>query len=211
MSILPQLENNKGTVSSALGKALAKRVLAGEHTILKEAIVLLGHDSKNVRAGAAKIIEQVAMDDPTLVVGFLPQLLPALDVTEPQTRWMAIHTLGLCASLDTQTALEALPNAEQIIGLDSGACLWGSAIKYLGYLGATSEANARTVFPILERALLTIPRQTSSVLESFLRILDRTGGETQASIARYAELYAQQEKSSVRAIARRIQWALETK
>ena len=149
--------------------------------------MLLGHDSKNVRAGAAKIVEQVAMFDPALVVGFLRQLLPALEVAESQTRWMTIHTLGLCASLDAPTVISALPKAEEIIGLDSGACLWGSAITYLGYLGATSESNVRTVFPILERALHATPRQAKTVLKGFLRMLDRTGGETRASIACYAD------------------------
>lgn len=205
MSILPQLEDNKGTISSALGKSLASKVLEGETAILEEAVVLLAHDSKNVRAGAAKIIEQVAMADPFLVAGFLPRLFPALEAPEPQTRWMIIHALGLCASLDVPTALGALPKAEEFIELDSGACLWGATIVYLGYVGATSEANARTVFPILERALHDIPKQTKNVLESFLRMLDQTDGELLGQIARHAERYAQSEKSGIRTVARKIE------
>jgi len=204
MSILPQLEKNRGTISSALGKSLAKKVLKGERSILEEAVVLLAHDNKEVRAGAAKIIEQVAMVDPSLVANLMPRLLPALEVPEAQTRWMIIHTLGFCAALDTPTALKALSKAKEFIGLDSGACLWGSTIIYLGCMGATSEMNARTVFPMLERALREIPRQTKNVLESFLRMLDQTDGEIQTRIARYAETYAQNEKASVRTVARKI-------
>ncbi|MFC2029923.1 hypothetical protein ACFLWA_04250, partial [Chloroflexota bacterium] len=100
MSILPLLVDNKGTISSALGKSLAKEVRRGDSAVLEEAVELLDHEDKNVRAGAAKIVEQVALADPSLVAGSLPRLLPALDLPEPQTRWMAIHTLGLCASLD---------------------------------------------------------------------------------------------------------------
>ena len=37
MSILPQLENNKGTISSKLGKALAQQALEGDRAILDEA------------------------------------------------------------------------------------------------------------------------------------------------------------------------------
>jgi hypothetical protein len=204
MSILSQLEQNKGTISSALGKSLAKQVLAGEKAILAEAVELLTHDNKQVRAGAAKIIEQVAMKKPASVVDFMPQLLPALDVPEPQTRWMITHTLGHCASLDTPTALKALPQAEPFIRQDSGACLWGSTIIYLGYLGATSETNARVVFPLLEQALRDIPKQTKNVLDSFLRLLDQADDETRAKIARYAETYAQDEKSSIKAVAHKI-------
>jgi hypothetical protein len=173
MSILLQLEKNKGTISSALGKALTKDVLAGQMVILEEAVDLLAHESKQVRAGAAKIIEQVALSDPSLVVEFLPRLLPALDVNEPQTRWMVIHTLGLCAALDTPTALKALPKAKTFIEAESGACLWGATIVYLGYVGATSAANARTVLPILEHVLQARAKADQTGIRAFYVCLIR--------------------------------------
>jgi hypothetical protein len=188
MSILRQLEKNKGTISSALGKALAKDVLAGQMTILEEAVGLLAHENKQVRAGAAKVVEQVALSEPVLIVEFLPRLLPALDVDEPQTRWMAIHTLGLCAALDTPTALKALPKAEAFIEAESGACLWGATIVYLGYIGAMSAENARMAFPILEHALRRVPKQTKQVLQSFLCLLDQADEETRSAIGRCAEV-----------------------
>lgn len=205
MSILPLLVDNKGTISSALGKSLAKEALLGDAAILEEAAELLAHEDRNVRAGAAKIVEQVAVADPSLVLGHLPQLLPALDLPEPQTRWMAIHTLGVCASIDTETAVRALPKAEATIQSDSGACLWGATVVYLGYLGATSEANARAVFPTLERALRQIPGQAKNVLESFLRILDQADSEIQTAIMEHAASYADHDKPGVRRLARRIQ------
>ena len=76
---------------------------------------------------------------------------------------------------------------------------------YLGCVGGTSEANARTVFPILEQALRDIPKQTKRVLESFLCMLDHADSETQTHIARYAETYDQDEKARIRAVARKIQ------
>jgi hypothetical protein len=204
MTILPRLEKNKGMVSSALGKALAQEVLEGETAILEEAVALLAHESKNVRAGAAKIVEQVAVKRPDLVVEHLPQLLPALDLPEPQTRWMAIHTLGLCAALNPDVAVKALPKAMQYLEQKSGACLWGATITYLGDVGALSAANAQEVFPLLEQALDAIPRQAKNVLEAFLRILDQTVEGTRARIAWHAETYADDERSSVRTIARRV-------
>lgn len=205
MSILTQLEKNKGTISSALGKALAKDVLAGQTEILKEAVDLLAHESKWVRAGAAKIIEQVAESKPDWVASFLPRLLPALDAPEPQTRWMVIHTLGLCAALEPSTALKALPKAEAFIEAESGACLWGATVVYLGYVGATSAENARTTFPILERVLRRVPKQTKQVLQSFLHLLDHADEETRAVVGRHAEMYVQSENNGIRTMARRIE------
>lgn len=72
MSILPLLVDNKGTISSALGESLAKEALLGDAAILEEAAELLAHEDRNVRAGAAKIVEQVAVADPSLVLGHLP-------------------------------------------------------------------------------------------------------------------------------------------
>ncbi len=209
MSILPQLEENKGLVSSALGKSLARQVLAGQTPILEEAVELLAHEDKNVRAGAAKIVEQVAMVDPGLVVDFCPQILPALAVPERQTRWMVIHALGYCASLDTTTALRALPRAQAFIEADSGACLWGATIVYLGHVGATSRANAQKVFPLLEQALHDVPKQAKKVLESFLGLLDQADDETRAKIAGYAETCAQSDKATLKRVARKIQKELE--
>ena len=103
---------NMGTVSFALGKSLPRRAVVGEPEFLEEAVVLLEHDDKNVRAGAAEIIEQVAVENPGMIAGFLPRLLPTLDAPEPQTRWMIIHTLGLCAGQDQDVALKAMPKTE---------------------------------------------------------------------------------------------------
>jgi hypothetical protein len=83
MGILPLLENNKGTVSSALGKELAAKVLDGETGILREAVGLAAsepanHARKSVRSGAAKIVEIVAERRPELVAPFLPRLLESV-------------------------------------------------------------------------------------------------------------------------------------
>jgi len=205
MSILPLLEQNRGTTSSALGKELAKRVLEGEPDILDEAVRLLTHQHKDVRAGAAKTIEQVALKDPALVVEYLPRLLPILDVPEPQTRWMIVHTLGLCAALDPESAMEALPQAKAYMEANSGACLWGSTIIYLGHLGALSEANCSLVFPVLERTLESIPRQTKRVLDSYLLLLKKCDQEIRLQIAGHAHALAQDERPGVRTVARRLQ------
>ena len=65
MKLPPMLKENKGTVSSALGKELARQVLDGDRELLREAVALVTYElpvkaSKSVRAGAAKIVEKVA-------------------------------------------------------------------------------------------------------------------------------------------------------
>ena len=120
MPILEKLKNNKGTVSSLLGKTLAHEALNGNLEILKEAVELSVYSiadkkEKIVRSGAAKIVECVAMEKPELVAPYLAVLFPALEAFEPQTRWMIIRTFGLCAKNNPEAAKKAIPFARKYI------------------------------------------------------------------------------------------------
>ncbi len=69
MDLFERLSNNKGTVSSALGKEMAIQVLAGDDLMLEKAVELTRYDldnveSKNIQAGAAKIVEIVVEKSP---------------------------------------------------------------------------------------------------------------------------------------------------
>jgi hypothetical protein len=171
MKILSKLQNNKGTVSSALGKSLATEVLKGDSEILNEAIELISYQDKNVRSGAAKIIEKVAENKPEYIAPNIKKILPALEAPDAQTRWMAIHILGLCAKLKPEICKKAIPKANQYLKENSGMCLWDRAITYLGYIGALSEKDAEEIFPILEKCLLTIPARTTRIFEGYERML----------------------------------------
>jgi hypothetical protein len=156
MSILEQLKSNKGTISSALSKRLADDVLNGNTTILKDAIGLSSYcanniNVKNIRSGAAKIVECVAEKKPELVSPFLEQLLPALSVEEPQTRWMAIRTMGYCAGFQPEVACKALPFAKKYIRekVEGQLCLVSSADLFLGDYGSLSMETAQEAFPVL--------------------------------------------------------------
>ncbi|MBU0591014.1 HEAT repeat domain-containing protein [Candidatus Micrarchaeota archaeon] len=201
MSILNQLQQNKGAVSSKLGKELAEKVLKGDKVILKEAVRLCTFNDKNVRAGAAKIIEKVAEKKPELVSPYLKDLFSALESPEAQTRWMIIYAFGYCAKLNPDISVKALPKAKKFLEEESGACLWDRTIIYLGYLGAVSSKNAKHVVPLLEFALEKIPGQTKTILESFERILPVADTGMKNKILKYAKKYSNDKKASVKAKA----------
>lgn len=95
MDLFDLLKSNKGTVSSALGKELAQKVLKGDTSILNDAVKYVSFElqnekSKGIRAGAAKILEKVAEIQPELIADKLDRLKPALEVKEPQTRWLQL-------------------------------------------------------------------------------------------------------------------------
>ncbi|MBU0693158.1 MAG: hypothetical protein KKC11_00585 [Candidatus Omnitrophica bacterium] len=198
MSILPQLKENKGTISSALGKSLAERLLNGEIEILDEAIDLIKNDDKNVRSGAAKIIEMVAEKKPEFIADHLEKLMSGLEVAEPQTRWMIIHSFGYCAKLNPTISIKALGKAKDFLEANSGACLWDRTILYLGDIGALSKEQAKEVFPILQKALSAIPSQTKTILESFEKIMPMLGVQAKKMLLECVERHSTDSKSSVR-------------
>jgi len=204
MSIFYALKSNKGTVSSALGKQLAADALAGDHAILTQAVHLSCYDkdnakAKSIRAGAAKIVELVAEKSPALVAPQLKQLFEALEVTEPQTRWMIIRTFGYCAALDPQTAAKGLPFAEKYLREKAGVCLSGAAEYYLGEMGALSKGYAGQCFPLLMRAFADpLPNETDWIMEALLRLLDNLDDAQKAQVLRRLCEYKKQTAGALR-------------
>jgi hypothetical protein len=204
MGILSRLQNNKGTVSSALGKALAFEVLKGDKEILNEAIELIVNEDKNVRSGAAKIIEMVAEKKPEYIAKYLLKLFPALDVKEAQTRWMIIHVLGLCAKQEPEICKKALSKAEQYLKENSGMCLWDRAITYLGYIGALSGKDAEKILPILEKCMVTIPERTARIFEGYERMIPVLNSNSKIQLKKIAEKYSTDKTPSVKSKANKI-------
>jgi len=61
MEIFELLKNNKGTVSSALGKELANKVLNGDLKILNEAIKYVCYDLKNIKSGTKDLVNELGV------------------------------------------------------------------------------------------------------------------------------------------------------
>jgi len=210
MDLFELLKNNKGTVSSALGKELAQKVLDGDLEILNDAVKYVSYDaanvkSKSIRAGAAKILEKVAEKKPELVAADLDKLKPALSVKEPQTRWMLMQVFGYCAALQPELSESVLDYAKQFLAENAGVCLSGSVHLYLGRIGATSDKTAQQVLVILDNAYQTASEsEIDWILEAFLNIAENVDCESQELIRKNAELQLDAKKKSTQNRAKKI-------
>jgi hypothetical protein len=210
MSTFEQLSNNKGTVSSALGKVLAKTVLDGQTNILLECIDLASYEpskqnQKHIRSGAAKVVEIVAENRPDLVAPYLEKLLPALSVKEPQTRWAIIRTMGFCAHLNEVIAEKAVAYAEKYIDEKEGLCIASSADLFLGDLGAISGKNAHRVFPILELSMENvIENEQDWLLEAFYKIFSNLEKAEQQTVRKFAERWQYSSRKSTQQRAQKL-------
>ncbi len=210
MEIFDLLKSNKGTVSSALGKDLADKVLKGDLSILQEAFKDVVYDldninSKGIRAGAAKIIEKVAEKKPELIAKDLNKLKLALNSPEPQTRWMLMQVFGFCAKLNTEASISVLDFAKKYLTENAGVCLTGAVHLYLGRIGATSNNTANEVVFILDDSLKTASEnEIDWILEGFLYILDNLDSDSIEIVKRNAEIYLDSRKKSTQDRAKKI-------
>jgi len=202
MKLLDLLKENKGTVSSSLGKELAQQVLEGNTDLIVEAIDLTSYDSaniksKSIRAGAAKIVEKVAEKKPEQVAPYLNKLLPALEMPEPQTRWMIILVFGYCMKQNPDIALKGIDFARKYIEENRGVCLSGAAHLYLGRAGAVSEAKAGKVFPVLINALEKASvNELDWIIEAFINMSDKLTKSEKELLKNTVKLYSDAHKKS---------------
>lgn len=211
MNIFDRLSKNKGTVSSALGKSLARQVLQdGRDDILLECIDLVSYEasepgSRHIRAGAAKVVEVVAEAKPELVAPRLGQLLPALSVQEPQTRWAIIRVMGFCAHLNRPVAQKAIAFAEKYLSAKEGLVIASSADLFLGDFGSLSKKDAAAVFPILERSMKDIvTNEQDWLLESVLKVFPNLGTSEQDKALKFAKRWQTATRKSTQQRARKI-------
>ncbi len=211
MSIFEELAANKGTISSALGKALAKKVLQeGQSDILTKCIDLSSYEkddvgAKNIRAGAAKVVEIVAEKRPEMVAPRLEDLLPALSVQEPQTRWMIIRTMGFCAHLNKPIAEKAITYAKKYIEEKEGLIIASSADLFLGDYGALSKEDAEIVFPILEYSMeRAVKNEADWLLEAFYKLYANLGEREKNIVLKFAEDWQYSARKSTKKRAKRI-------
>jgi hypothetical protein len=211
MTIFEQLSNNRGTVSSALGKELAGKVLnEGQVDILSGCIELASYNasapaSRNIRSGAAKVVEIVAEKQPGLVAPHLDKLFPALSVHEPQTRWAIIRVMGYCAPLNKILALKAIPYAEKYIDDKEGLCIASSTDLFLGDLGAISKEDAHKIFPLLEQSMESvIENEQDWLLQALFKVFRNLDQADQEKALRFAERWQYSSRKSTQQRARKV-------
>jgi hypothetical protein len=211
MKILDRLSQNKGTISSALGKELARDVLRLDRLdVLSECIPLVAYELsepsfKHIRAGAAKVVEIVAEERPELVAPRLQELLPALSVPEPQTRWMIMRTMGFCAHLNESVAKKAVTYAESFIDTKEGLVIASSADLFLGDLGALSQENARVTFPVLERSMGTLLKNEQDwLLEALVKLYPNLDQAAKETVLDFAEEWQRSGRKSTQRRAQKI-------
>jgi hypothetical protein len=198
MYLYEKLKSNKGLVSSALSKKIAKQILEGKTEFIEEAYGLLEDGDPNIRSSSAKIIEIVAESKPELVSSQLDKIIPCLNLPERQTRWMAIHILGCCSSIKPQIAEKGLRKAVEFLNdKDSGTCLLDRSIVYLGLLGSVSSKYSKWVLPILISSLKNAPDRVIRVIEGIENMVEFIENDSLPEVTDFLNGFSKDKRSNV--------------
>ena len=204
MSLLERVKDNKGTVSSALGKKIATEIISGHSELLDECFSLVLHDNKNIRSTCAKVIEIVAESKTDYIATKLDSLLPEFNFPEPQTRWCMLYVFGLCAKDNPKAAKEAFKLMDSYVTRESGTCLLGRTIDYLGYIGADSHEYAVKSLPYLEKAAGIDANLEKRVLLSYEKIIESGNAPTKKAVLDILARYTKSKKEVTAKLAAKI-------
>ncbi len=118
---------------------------------------------------------------------------------------MIIHPIGLCAIQNPLIAAKAINKAKDYINENTGVCLTGAAVIYLGDMGALSNKEAKIVFPIIEKSLkIASLNEIDWILESFYKIFKNSNKIVQENILKYSKRYTNSSKKSQQKRANKI-------
>ncbi|GAB4280760.1 MAG: hypothetical protein Kow0056_15460 [Coriobacteriia bacterium] len=130
----------------ALHAARNKKVMA-------KLVTRLSADSRLERAKAAKLVHDAACVDPLRLEPHLGQLVEALDLPEPQTRWEILGALEEIARVKPMWLDAAVEPATHSLHDEGSSVVRLAAFKMLATYGASSKARASKVWPLLDEAL----------------------------------------------------------
>lgn len=133
-------------------KMSAEAALA-DPAVLAERVEALGGASRRERQQAARVVAAVAKANPEMVVPYSAALVDALERPEAQTRWECLDALTQLIPLDSRGCDKAIPGAEAALFDEDSGPLRLAAMRFLCYLGATTEKRSEKVWPLIDEGI----------------------------------------------------------
>ena len=122
-------------------------------TAVAEVVAQLSDAPRRDRQTAAAALRQVAKNDASVLVEYIPQLIDALNRPEAQTRWECLETLTLLVPFDSRACNKAIPEAETALFDEESGPVRLGAMRFLCKLGATTAARSEKVWPLIDEGI----------------------------------------------------------
>lgn len=121
--------------------------------VLEAGVDALSGSSRRERQQAAKVVAAVAKESPELIVPHAAALVDALERPEAQTRWECLDALTQIIPIDSRVCDKAVPGAEAALFDEESGPLRLAAMRFLCYLGATTEKRSEKVWPLIDEGI----------------------------------------------------------
>ena len=137
---------------SSEDKNLAQAAVA-DPAVLASVVEALSGASRRERQQAAKTVAAVAREHPAVLIDHSTALVDALERPEAQTRWECLDALTQIIPLDSRACDKAVPGAEAALFDEDSGPLRLAAMRFLCYLGATTEKRSEKVWPLIDEGI----------------------------------------------------------
>lgn len=124
-----------------------------DSAVLTSVVEALAGASRRERQQAAKKVAAVAKENPELLVDHGAALVDALERPEAQTRWECLDALTQLIPLDSRVCDKAVPGAESALFDEDSGPLRLAAMRFMCYLGATTEKRSEKVWPLIDEGI----------------------------------------------------------
>ena len=139
--------NNAEDRSQVAGQAIE------DLEILEALIENLSSDQRRIRQFSASAIKEVAIQQPNILLKYVPVIADGLHRPEAQTRWECLDTLAYVAPLDPSGMEEVIEGAEASLFDEESGMAHLAAIHFLCAYGAQNAKRAAQVWPLIEEGI----------------------------------------------------------
>lgn len=140
-------------MSSEISEEKKVEAALASPAVLEAGVDALSGASRRERQQAAKVVAAVAKENPELIVPHAAALVDALERPEAQTRWECLDALTQIIPIDSRVCDKAIPGAEAALFDEESGPLRLAAMRFLCYLGATTEKRSEKVWPLIDEGI----------------------------------------------------------
>jgi hypothetical protein len=150
MSAVPEVIVDGRLVGSK--EEIVERAVANKK-IRAKVVDTLSVEARSQRILAARVVNDIATKDPSLVKDYPEELADALERPEAQTRWEILGALEKVVDADARVIDKAFDGTTAALHDEDSGVVRLAAFRLLASYGATTETRSEKVWPLLDEAI----------------------------------------------------------
>jgi HEAT repeat protein len=131
---------------------ITERAIANKK-VRSKVVDTLAVEDRSQRIMAARVVNAIAIEDPSLIKEYPDELADALERPEAQTRWEILGALEKVVDADARVVDRAFDGTTAALHDEDSGVVRLAAFRLLATYGATTETRSEKVWPLLDEAI----------------------------------------------------------